>query len=56
VVVDLPSGLSDHSLAVMDVADTIVVPFNEFWVDLFGKSRQTPYPRAALENALSPSR
>lgn len=34
----------------------IVVPFNEFWVDLFGKSRQTPYPRAALENALSPSR
>jgi pilus assembly protein CpaE len=25
VVIDLPSGLSDHSLAVMDVADTIVV-------------------------------
>lgn len=25
VVVDLPAGLSDHSLAVMDVADTIVV-------------------------------
>jgi pilus assembly protein CpaE len=25
VIVDLPSGLSDHSLAVMDVADTILV-------------------------------
>jgi pilus assembly protein CpaE len=25
VVIDLPSGLSDHSLAVMDVADTIMV-------------------------------
>ena len=25
VVIDLPSGLSDHSLAVMDVADTILV-------------------------------
>ena len=25
VVIDLPSGLSDHTLAVMDVADTIVV-------------------------------
>ncbi|MFI9383625.1 hypothetical protein [Kutzneria sp. NPDC052558] len=26
----------------------LVVPFNEFWVDLFGKSRQTPYPRTAI--------
>jgi hypothetical protein len=34
----------------------LAVPFNEFWSDLFVTSRQTPYPRAALENALSPVR
>lgn len=47
--VDFPPAAAD----ILRRYRSITVPFNDFFAALFGESRQTPYPRAALAHFLS---